>query len=64
MVLRRFISIRGCPSQIRSDPGTQLVAAGKDLKEFYNKVDQKKVNDFSADNGITWVINKSADAPW
>ena len=31
LVLRRFISIRGCPIIIRSDRGSQLVAANKDV---------------------------------
>jgi hypothetical protein len=31
MVLRRFVSMRGYPKKIRSDAGSQLVAASKEL---------------------------------
>ena len=31
--LRRFISIRGCPEQIRSDRGTNFTSAERELKE-------------------------------
>ena len=64
MVLRRFISIRGCPVEVRSGPGTQLIAAGKELKEYFSHIHQDMVNNFSANHGITWIVNKSADTPW
>ena len=33
MVLRRFISLRGYPAKLFSDPGSQLVSASKELKD-------------------------------
>ena len=34
--LRKFISLRGCPSVIYSDKGSQLLAASEDLKKWSN----------------------------
>lgn len=48
VVFRRFVSIRGNPKRIISDAGTQLVAAGKELKKY----------------DVEWNVIKSADAPW
>jgi len=58
------VAIRGYPSEIRSDPGTQLIAAGKELKEYFNQIDQDSVDRYSSNNGIKWIVNKSGDAPW
>jgi hypothetical protein len=33
--LRRFISLRGCPKEIRSDCGTNFVKADKELKNIF-----------------------------
>ena len=64
MVLRRFVSIRGSPKDIRSDPGTQLVAAGKELKDFIEQIDMGAIKNLSEKYGLNWILNKSADAPW
>ena len=32
LTLTRFITIRGCPSQIRSDSGSQIISASKEWK--------------------------------
>ena len=64
LVLRRFISIRGQPTKIRSDPGSQLVAAGKELKQMMQDWDWDKIRSFCRKEGIDWEANKSADAPW
>ena len=62
--LCRFITLRGYPYQIRSDPGSQLVSASKEWKKFFENWDQSKLDEFGAKHGLNWVINKSADAPW
>ena len=36
LTLRKFISLRGCPSVIYSDKGSQLLAASEDLKKWSN----------------------------
>ena len=61
MVLRRFISIRGCPHEIRSDPGSQLIAAGKEINDIF---DHEAMKQFGVKHGLNWIVNKSADAPW
>ena len=64
MVLRRFISIHGCPYQIFSDPGSQLLAAGKKISEDVENIDDRTVKKFGLKHGLNWTVNKSADAPW
>ena len=63
LVLRRFISIRGCPIKIRSDRGSQLVAANKELKAVVEDIDVETLKDFGTTNSIDWEFT-SADAPW
>lgn len=57
-VFHRFLSIRGYPNTIRLDLGSQLVSASKEIK-----LDRSNL-ECSANCGITWIFNKSADAPW
>ena len=64
MVVRRFFSIRGCPKTIKSDFGSQLVSAGKDLKEYINNIDINELTKFGSKIGFNWDTIKSADAPW
>ena len=42
MVLQGFVSMRGNPSKIFSDNGSQLVAASGELKKMVNNLDKKK----------------------
>ena len=62
LVLRRFISIRGCPIIIRSDRGSQLVAANKELKAIED-IDIEALKEFGSSNSIDWEFT-SGDAPW
>ena len=62
MVLRRFVSIRGYPSKIYSDNGSQLAAASEELKKMVN-LDQKSLQEYGCIEGFQWVFS-SADAPW
>ena len=55
LALRRFVSIRGWPQKLFSDPGSQLVSAREDLK--------LSITNSGSENGMEWVIG-SADAPW
>ena len=63
MVLRRFVSIRGYPSKLYSDNGTQLVAANKELKKVVKDLDSKSLQQFGVTQGLKWIFS-SADAPW
>ena len=53
-VLRRFFSIRGQPSVIISDNGTQFVGAERELKEMISGWDTKRLPEFSAEKGVQW----------
>lgn len=60
---RRFTSIRGYPSEVWSDCGTQLVATDKELRRMIRDFDQQKLIEFGAEKGITWHFSPP-DAPW
>ena len=46
------------------DPGAQLVAAGKELKEFIEQINMGALKNLSEKYGLNWILNRSADAPW
>ena len=52
----RFASIRGGSEKIFSEPGSQLVSAGRELKKAWKKIDRKSLQRSSAQNGSTWVF--------
>ena len=55
--LRRFISIRGCPEQIKSDRGTNFVSANKELKECMERWNEEQINTFCLQRKIKWTFN-------
>ena len=63
LVMRRFMSIRGCPIKMWSDRGTQLVAANKEMRQVIASHDESVIREFGADNAIDWEFN-APDAPW
>ena len=63
MVLRRFGSIRGYPTQLFSDCGSQLEAASKELKSVIESLDKDRLREFGAEHGLEWRFT-AADAPW
>ena len=63
MVLRKFVSLRGCPSKLYSDPGSQLTAASKELRAAVKNLDQDTLREFGAENSVTWEFTPP-DAPW
>jgi hypothetical protein len=52
LCLRRFVSLRGTPSRIQSDPGDQLLAAAKEL----GKWDFRKVTEWATGQRIEWHV--------
>ncbi|CAC5386479.1 unnamed protein product [Mytilus coruscus] len=54
MVLRRFTSVRGYPKKIRSDLGSQLVSASKELKEVIQNWHWDTIKMFGNGNGMEW----------
>ena len=55
--LRRFISMRGYPKEIRSDNGTNLTGADKDLKDAVQHWNHQRINNFCAQREIKWTFN-------
>lgn len=55
MALTRFVSVRGWPERIYSDPGSQLLSANKELTESANRL--------GVNHGLQW-IHGPADSPW
>ena len=54
--LRRFISIRGCPRQIISDQGTQLVACSKEVEFLLELINWDLVFGWCSSKGISWKL--------
>ena len=55
--LRRFISIRGCPEEIRSDRGTNFVSANKELSECIEQWNDERISMFCLQRSIRWIFN-------
>ena len=58
------MSIRGYPGTIRSDRGSQLTSASKELKIAAESWNWNKIASFGEQHRMKWIFNKSADAPW
>jgi len=56
-VLRRFISVRGYPEQIRSDRGSNFTKAEKQLEEAVEAWNEHKINNFCGQKKIEWIFN-------
>lgn len=61
---RRFASVRGYPHTVHSDMGTQLMAAGKEIRDMTEKWNRNHISNLGLQQGMTWSFNKSANAPW
>lgn len=55
--LHRFISRRGQVDIIRSDNGTNLVGADKELKAALQNLDQSEIEKKMQQKGIRWIFN-------
>ena len=64
IVQRRFVSLKGYPKRMRSDLGSQLVCADKEMKQIIKQLDWRKIDKSGLDYGMEWEFSKSADAPW
>ena len=54
--IRRFTSIRGCPSEIQSDQGSQLIAAAKDIAELVANWDWQPIQQWAVNHQIKWTL--------
>ena len=59
----RFVSIRGYPHKIFSDPGSQLIGADNELKKVWTGLDTAAMIRRGAEKGTSWVFGPS-DSPW
>ncbi|KAK3746693.1 hypothetical protein QZH41_018918 [Actinostola sp. cb2023] len=56
-------SVRGWPEKIYSDPGSQLIGAGRELEEAWKNMDRQSLQKSGTKNGSTWIFGP-ADSPW
>ena len=63
MGLSRFVHIRGWPSIIYSDPGTQLVGAEREIREAWQQIEKGELVKKGAESGTKWIFGP-ADSPW
>ena len=65
MALRRFASIRGWPTKIFSDPGSQLKGAANELTKVVEDLDWDQIEEETnrRGKGTEWKFSP-ADAPW
>lgn len=57
---RRFVARRGQVSVMRSDNGTNLVGAEKEMRESLKGWNQSKIAESLSQKGITWIFNPPA----
>ena len=55
--LRRFISRRGQPEELRSDNGGNFVKGEKELREAVKEWNQSQISDFLLQRNIKWTFN-------
>ena len=60
---RRYAAIRGWPSKVYSDPGTQLVGASAEVRRAWEMLQTNDVIAECLRKGTEWVFGPS-DSPW
>ena len=58
-----FCPLSGAPTIVRSDRGSQLECADRELKQMINGLDIQKLKRFGAEKGFEWKFSP-AEAPW
>ena len=54
--LRRFVRLRGCPREIRSDCATNFTKGDKELAESIEEWNRLNIENFCAQRGIDWIF--------
>jgi len=54
---RRFINLRGCPTTVYSDNGTNFQAGERELHELLSDWNQESIHKFLHQRNITWKFN-------
>lgn len=57
---RRFVARRGQVLEIRSDNGTNIVGAERELREAIENLNHNLINDVLLQKGVKWVFNPPA----
>ena len=57
--LRKFVALTGCPAEIISEQGSQLVSAAKDVTELFTERGWRPMSTWPANNKIKWTIVKN-----
>ena len=60
---RRFMNLRGTPTNVYSDPGSQIQGANNVLREMVKNLDEKKLKEFANNEKLNWHFT-AADAKW
>ena len=60
---RRFMNLRGTPTNVYSDPGSQIQGANNVLKEMVKNLDKDKLRDFAIHEKLKWHFT-AADGQW
>ena len=63
VVLCKFVSLRGYPSKLFSDNGSQLVAANKKLQIVIEGLDRDQLQSFGTENGLEWKFSAACRCP-
>ena len=64
IAFRRYASVRGWPSRIYSDPGTQLVGASAEVSSMWKSFEESDTIKASLSrSGTEWIFGP-ADSPW
>ena len=61
--IRHFVSRRGPVHYIRSDNGTNLVGAEREMREAINNWNHNKIGSTLHQDGINWEFNPPTDSP-
>ena len=61
-MMRKFAAIRGWPTLVSSDPGSQLVSTGGKLESWYQDM-KAPLQGLASSNGFRWEISP-ANSPW
>ena len=62
-VFSRFTALRGYPSVIFSDPGSQLQGSSRELRAVIQDIGRDTLQARGASHGLTWKFS-APDAPW
>ena len=62
-LLRRFFTLRGKPSTIYADNGSQIKAASKEMTAVLKGLDRRMLMAYGAVDGTSWIFT-ALDAPW